>query len=138
MFPGNARSTRRFRLLPVLVAMAIVVPLFAAPVLAGCCVGAKPCCPGDMEATSPASGRAAAATTLSGPVPPCCQTLLPAAPPSSGRKAAAPPPMVIALDSQPAPSPVALPLAGRVIAREAHTCTAPPVESDSARAPPAC
>ena len=138
MLPGKARSTRRFRLLPVLVVLAIVVPLFAAPVLAGCCVGAKPCCPGDMETGGPTSDPDAGATRLSGPVPPCCQTLLPAAPPASGRKAPAPPPLVIALGSQTSPSPDALPRAGRVVAREAQDCTDPPAESDSARAPPAC
>jgi len=138
MLPGKARSTRRFRLLPILVALATIVPLFAAPVFAGCCVGAQPCCPGDMQATGPNSNPDPAATTMSGPVPPCCQTLLPAAPPASGRKATAPSPLVIALDSQPAPSPGALPQAGRVVARKTQTSTDPPAEPDSARAPPAC
>jgi|KBSSwiStaDraftv2_1062776.scaffolds.fasta_scaffold1487637_2 hypothetical protein len=135
MFPLRTRVRRGFRLLPLLVALAIVVPLFAAPVLAGCCLGASPCCPGDMEANGATTSPAA--TTLSGPVPPCCQTLLPAAPPASGRQGAAPPPVVIALDSQPAPAPAALPCAGRVAAREARSSMDPPAESASARAPPA-
>jgi hypothetical protein len=136
MFHGKARAKRRFRPLPLLVALAIVVPLCAAPVLAGCCIGAKPCCPGDMEASGPASNPAT--VTLSGPVPPCCQTLLPAAPSASGRIGIAPPPIVIALDSQPAPVLGPLPSAGGVIERVAPGSTDPPAETDSARAPPAC
>src|SRR5262245_42516254 len=103
------------RLLPFLLAAALVAPAFAFGSLPDCCVGKMPCCPGAEGANARGAASGAPTEGLKAPTPSCCQTMAPAgAPIADGRKATLPAPAAVALASDADLPGVALVDAGRV------------------------
>jgi hypothetical protein len=134
----DGRASRSRRVLPILLAAALMAPAFAFPSVADCCAGKMPCCPMAASEGRGADAEALAAA-LKAPVPPCCQTLAPGdAPAAEGRKGTVPAPAALALPSPSIHTSLALACAGRIAPKVAALFEDPPSDSRTARAPPCC